>query len=317
MSSEPTNIIAWVEPGSHDLVGRVAQHPLVNVIGVGSTDTSTHGALDTALGLPVIADLRDAVRHEDLHAIWLAGPTRLSADEIRGLGQAPHFTVCTEPRAFMLEEPIDGSTVAAFPRFAPLMRRSPGYRAALSALDEFGEPHALSLCFRAAPEDGSFHARLFDAMDFVINLLGDIEVINATLYTVGDSGAGHLNAVAQSVDGRCASILVSNEAGPWRRTATILGHAGAVEIDDESCLWTAPEGTETDAAPGLSSSELSSVDAPELMAQHLIRLRDGLDVDTGELPPQNAVVAALCETAMLSTRTGQAESPETMIRMYS
>lgn len=111
--------------------------------------------------------------------------------------------------------------------------------------------------------------------------------------------------------GRTASITASNRHWHWQRCALVSGSVGAIFVDDQQMKWRSPtnEVLETpaptcgDGDESAPSSLLSSALAPPLPAP---------------MPPLLLQrVRAVMEAACLSALTGEAESPESMLRVLS
>ena len=165
--------------------------------------------------------------------------------------------------------------------------------------------------------EGSLFARLFDAIDLLEVLCGDVEMMDAAL-------AGPLSAPPDSLSGLhghltlnmrysgncCSCVALSNCAGSWFRGVTVLGEAGCLRIDDQGFEWVAPDGEIID-----SDRQKKRATPGELIAVHTIRLLENLQ--TTEPPPVHAKLLAVCEATRLSCRTGQGEAPRKMLEMLS
>ena len=79
--------------------------------------------------------------------------------------------------ADLIMDPLEAATAT----FVPLMRRSPGYRAALETIEEFGQRQLIDIAVGSGPGQGTLFARLFDAMDLLETLCGPAEGIDAAL----------------------------------------------------------------------------------------------------------------------------------------
>lgn len=205
---------------------------------------------------------------------------------------------------------------------APNLMAAPGAVAALAALESFGRVRSIDLALRSGGEV-SLAALLIDAMEFVAATLGEPESIDASLsgldapsglrLTVGDaltSITGDLSAHLRFADDRAAAISLSDRAGLWFRGATLLGAGGCIRFDDRSFEWTDSAGATVDESAATSKVALSF---DELFQQQAEAIFAGRSEPT---PPLRRIKAyALAEAALLSARTGQPESPATILRM--
>jgi predicted dehydrogenase len=163
---------------------------------------------------------------------------------------------------------------------------------------------------------------------------------------------GDLTANLRFPETRAASLILSSRAGRWFRGATLLGDAGCIRLDEKGFEHTDPSGVLVDwgggsrnvtdeaappppPAPARSRSRSKKApphdlfetgdraNAAEVVDPHLDaaaaigdQIRRVLDARTPPMPPVDAPsVLAMCEAAVLSARTGQPESPSTILRM--
>ncbi|HVZ93710.1 MAG TPA: hypothetical protein VG797_04295 [Phycisphaerales bacterium] len=239
-------------------------------------------------------------------------------------------------------------------RIVPLLRDATLFAAAGEALADFGPIRTVSIASRAARADGSLGARLFDAMLIVHSLLGQPESIDASVICPGsvagvhpapaDSLAllsGDLTANLRFAGPHAASMSLSDRAGRWFRGVTLLGDAGCIRIDDAGFEVIDPAGTTIDRSPGPSGARAKGADptgekkssrrkaepggaapaeknsggtgAIDVLAAAVARALD--DRSPRPAPIDFSAVLSMCEAAILSARTGQAESPATVQRM--
>ena len=283
-------------------------------------------------------DLRAALRRDDVDVLWIATPGALDADVRRALRDTDLVTVTSDPPlgpvSELLTEPEGGMTA----RFVPLLRRTPGYLEARDALEDIGTARGVWIESSAAAGQVSLWALLFDAMDVVVTLCGDPDLIHAALGgprpVITEDVAllrGHLAAALRFPDGRCASIAVSDAACAWSRRATVLGDQGTLVVTDlDSAVQThaaagaeASAGAEPSAGADTTSGAATSTtplgathgtaDPAALVAAQIIRLAEG--VDHADPLPDHARLLTLCEAARLSCLTGQGEAPQDVRRM--
>lgn len=212
---------------------------------------------------------------------------------------------------------VDGTPLHAAVGFAGAARATPSIRAALDALEHFGAVTAFAANCTAGPNAGSLGARLLAAMEMVYFIAGEPESISASSSLPREAGRdgrlhelrGTMTANIRFSDRRTATVLVSATTEPWHRGITILGEAGRMRVWDEGFSWTGPDGSILDE----HRSEVGG-GAFRPAARHIA----AAVVDAMGTPSPRVhanTVLAMAETAMLSVRTGSAESPETMRRV--
>lgn len=219
------------------------------------------------------------------------------------------------------------------PLFAPLFRRSPGHRVAADAINLFGPLTTLDLSFRSAAGQGALWARLFDAMDFVFALMGRAESVDAAIHgpraetglrlAPGESLRdlqGDLTAHLRYADGKSGAIALSDRAGRWFRGVTLLGESGCLRLEESGFEWLDGAGALVDSS-GQKKRAASAKDAGDgglaaaagAIGEEILRAIEGRAGP--ESPPPLVEILAMCEAALLSARTGQPESPTTVLRM--
>ncbi|MHC5007602.1 MAG: hypothetical protein ACYTGF_09630 [Planctomycetota bacterium] len=296
----PTYRLAvWADPEQETLVEGVVRRGGFDLVTVLSPETES---------------VRDLVR-QDADLLWLAAPVAIGADERRLLREAAVPAISSVPMPGSVAEIADDPREAPAARFVPLMRHSPGYRAAREVFEQFGHRQCASIVAGSAGGEGTLFARLFDAMDLAQALCGPIKELGAALWrpragvpeTLAGL-AGHLTVNVRFADNRCVAAAVSDLAGRWFRQVTVWGEGGRLSIDDESFEWVSPEGRVID-----SHREEGRLEPGDLVAIHARRLLEG--ADAADLPPDGARLLAVCEAARLSARTGADEAPRKVLEM--
>ena len=314
---EPIRMIAWVQPNQESLVGDMVRRSGYELVAIGSAKSADATQLAEAFNVERVENLRDAILREDIQLLWLAASESIEADERRLIRQQATPTISIEPRpgsiAQLQSDPAEASTA----RFVPLMRHSPGYRAAQEVFEQLGPRQCVNVSFRSGPGEGSLFARLFDAIDLLELLCDDVDMLDAAL--AGPSSAppeslnglhGHLTLNMRYSGNCCSCVALSDCAGSWFRGVTVLGEAGCLRIDDQGFEWVAPNGEIID-----SHRDKKRATPGELIAVQAMRLLE--NVQATELPPDNAKLLAVCEATRLSCRTGQGEAPHKMLEMLS
>jgi predicted dehydrogenase len=218
----------------------------------------------------------------------------------------------------------------------PLMRRARALVRVRELLELFGRVEALGIECWGASGQGSLGARVHDAIDAAVWLMDVPDRIDASHVSMARARAlhqtpgqslrgleGDLTANLRYADGRSATIIASSRAGRFSRSLTLLGERGRLRVYDDGLLWTGPDGRVLDSVrdPGRLRAPLGAErpmdDGSALLARLIV---DDLALTRGgparaEAPSNAAGVLATAGTALLSARTGESESPMTILRM--
>ena len=331
--------IAWLSPQQIDLVRDVAAEAGLELVGAGSPNRGSAGAVAKSLETAAVSDLRHAVASANAGLVLLADPGEFGVKE----GIADREAVLdAQSRGVRIAtfEPVPASAldltaagwVDTTPRavdaisFVPLARQSAGYRAASELIEEFGLVRSMSVEVFCDRSHGTLGARLFSAMELVHTVMGDpdqifcISVSPAHKQGYAFSGDslrglhGDLSANMRFADGRTASIVASDHASGWSRRVTILGDEGRLYFNDDGYVWTAADGSINDKAHVSDAThDVHPNPAVRVISEGLSRtVRGGTQAVA---PLDHGQVLALGQTALLSARTGQPESPLTLMNM--
>ncbi len=354
---------AWLNPDQLPLLQAVAELAGLNIVSVGTGHTGQSTRLAEALGPSIspLDDLRNAVASTKCSLLLL-----LAADELGAARPAEDADVLRQAEARGVRvaslEPLPaalaelaagapegdladlkgaGNSLARWARFVPLSRGTRALRDATDVIAQFGPVRSASIECLGAPAHGTLGARLLDAMDLALNLVGDPETIDAAFVGAHAGQAVHslpgdtlrnlhgdLSAHLRFADGRACTLLASNQAGRWERVITLIGAGGRLRIYNDGFEWIGIGGERVDQSRPRRSqkpafkpptAKAAEADAPAGAAaaiadQVSTLLRVG-SADTGSSSLDLARVLALCQTALLSARTGEGESPSTILRM--
>ena len=224
-------------------------------------------------------------------------------------------------------------------RTLPLLRHSRATREAADVLEHFG--HVRTVMFRGwcTRGQGSLGARLFDALDTIVSLLGTPEQVHATyvwpvrgrpVHPTTDETlrglSGDLTANLRFADGRTAAVAVSDCASRWSRAVTLIGDGGRLCVSDDApdgmgtgtggFVWLNADGTTVDVSRSMREARTegrTDEALVEAVADALSRLLDPRV--PAPAPTDTAAVLATAGAALLSARTGEAELPDTILRM--
>ena len=313
--SSTIRLIAWAEPDQVSLVRQAVEVEAIDLAAVGSPDAAAGTRLSETLAAEHTATLREAILRDDIDLLWIVSPREIGGDERRLLREARARTISTEPLPGSAAEVLTDAREAQTADFVPLMRHSPGYRAAREVFGHFGERCAMSIFLGSGPGQGTLFARLFDAMDLAEALGGSVQQVHAALWRplggVPDTLrglSGSLTITLRFSDNRCASLTASDCAGGWLRRIVLLGAGGCLCIDDGGFEWMSPDGRLIDA-----HRERRTISPGELVAGQIRQMLSG--IDAADPPPDTARLLALCEAARLSARTCGPETPAKVMEM--
>jgi len=197
---------------------------------------------------------------------------------------------------------------------APWLRMSPAWLSAADPQQALGTIHSARVSVMSPPQVGSLFGRLYDALDMLIGLMGMPDSIDAAL--TGPLGeipddlralTGHLTAHLRFGQDTSAVMHVSDRSGFWARRLVAMGTGGQLVLEDNRYRLFDGDGAELDA-----SEPAEPADTPAaLIAAQWRRM-----IDSRHAPLTNPRrIVACCETAILSCKTGNAESTETLIRI--
>jgi len=322
-------LLAHIAPAQADLLAHIAARAGLRVthlsLAAGDSDRSL---LDRFEAEPV-SDLRHALTAADVDAALIMSTA--DREEAAALEEPAVARAARERNLKILSlEPTPQALVAAMTEsptaalFGPRFRRTPGFRAASEALHNFGEVATLGFSARSAAGQSRLPARLLDAMDCALALLDLPESIDASvrgpraasgLRLAAGSAlralAGDLTANLRFPDGRSASLILTDRGGRWFRGATLLGEQGCIRVDENAFEWMDASGALIDSFQ--SEPDVDTPPAARVIGDALADLLDPRAEPAAPLDTRRAL--AMAEAALLSARTGQPESPATMLKM--
>lgn len=218
-------------------------------------------------------------------------------------------------------------------RALPLLRLCRAMREAADLFEHLGPVRTAVFEGWSGPGQGTLGARLFDAMDTLVWLLGAPEQVDAAYVwpararpihaTTGETLRGlegDLTANLRFADGRAAALAVSDRAGRWSRSVTLIGDGGRLRVTDDGTggfVWLSADGQTVDASRPARRKRGQEERADEAFvdaaSEQVARLLD--QRVPAPAPTDYAAVLAAAGAALLSARTGEAESPRTILRM--
>ncbi len=338
----PIPTLVWLGHDQAEVVRAVAGRTGLRVVEAGSP-TDPGPASVSPLGFDdaqPFTDLRQALATTSASLVLLARGLHAAPDEgSAGMEPSELIRLCRarrlreltwEPLFAGLSEPSPADDADAFVRFIPYFSESRAFGAARDVLIAFGPARTLSVALRCGRGQGSVAARLLDAMQLVHSLLGSPDSIDAAAVTrVAPSGVhmapaeslaalrGDLTANLRFAGARAASISLSDRAGRWFRGVSVIGERGCIRLDESGFEHIDPSGAVVDHSTirGKKAETPARVDAGAVSA-FADQISRALDPHVPRPEPfDTGAVMAMCEAALLSARTGQPESPATVLRM--
>ncbi|MBI1375285.1 MAG: hypothetical protein GC159_21410 [Phycisphaera sp.] len=349
------DVLAWTDPQRAGLVEAVLRRLVADGVTVAAIGGPTRAGLSEfgkAFDLPVMDDLRQMRVAHPTSVVLLATTESVGRGDVQAARAAgaivlmiePPLTEVGPPDATLWTPPAESTDAAdtsapgATPgqsgrvMVTPLLRTSPGWRAAVDAdaIAMIGRVRTVAVSVLGPTDLGGVYARLFDAMDIVHHLFGTADTIDATL-----SGplteppadlrgmTGHLTAHLRFGSGASAVVQVADRAVTFDRFVTVLGDRGQLHVSDTAFDLVAREPqreSADDAAPApadapprsLHVSLDVSTDPADLITHQWRLLRDRpAAIEHGDVRR----IIASCQAASLSTRTGELESPATLLRL--
>lgn len=317
------NTIIWTDPAHAATLIDAVQRAGLTLVAIGGADT--RGFDRSLLGddVRVFNDPRATLMSEK-PGVFLStaipdGPDPLldgrTINELRAAGTSilttvpPVGGILEASEAGMFKE-SGGSTPAASVRLTPRVRRHPSYTAATDLLEDFGRASMMIVEAFVPKNLGGLPAAMLTAIDAIITVIGVPELVDAAAprptKKLGDLD-GYSAALLRFPDGRCGQLLVSDRA-PWGWRITLNGERGRLTMRTGGFDWISPEGDTVDS----TRVDASIAGYAGAIASSLRAASGGAMVDE---PSADWVgLLSTAEAILLSTRTGQPESPTTIAR---
>lgn len=337
MSGETPNAVCWLMPDQTERIGRVLARAGIVPVLAGSPEPTHTGQVARDLGCEPCDDLRSALTSAPVDLVFIAAAGQfghtdidqdLSALQLAKGRAVPVATMDAIPAAAMelngtrWIEALHNGTLAELVRVVPRTRRTRALDELHVILETFGVPRTCSLRIVGPAALGSLGARLFDAMDLVRTLMGVPEVIDACFVAPANARGlhqlpgeslrgmtGDLTAHLRFSDGRAACAHLSDQSPVSEMDLRILGTGGVITLDAARLIWHHPTG-EQDSIP----MEPAETDAGEAaLVVQLSNLCAG--VGPSHAPIDYPAVLSMTHASLLSCRTGQGESPDTIRRL--
>ncbi len=355
-TSGTTTATLWLNTAQHALVRAVVLRAGLKVVAVGSPEQGQAGKLAEDFGAKPLDDLRNAIASAEPGLLLIAAPGDFAADPNTAQQEAQTLRSARDrgvklatleplPASLLQLAAVSAKTVSPvalgpesggeadelrtslgeWAAMAPLSRLTSAAQEAIEAVVAFGPVRSATISCLGSSAEGSLGARLVDAMDLVLALLGEPETIDAA-FTASDAARnlhplpgeslrglhGDMTANLRFGGGRAACIFCSSHAGRYELAATLIGPGGRLHLSLDGTELIDAKGQRLDrprTASGKSDDGSPAV-AP-LVAQLDQIIRAGRPAGLVDWPR----VLAMAQAALLSARTGEPESPATMLKM--
>ena len=314
-SAHATEVLVWTDQSRAGLCGRVmALLDGARAIAVGGPRKSEVLELAEQLGAEAYDDVKRMFAAKPAEHLLVATATGLRLDDLRSAIDDGVHLLTVDP----LAESIDQVLIADTKRDGagrlvqvPLLRHAPGWRAAADPQEAMGKIRAINFTGLGDRSTGSLYARLADAMDMAVHLLGPPDVVDAQLISAVGGVPEDLSGLAGSMtcnlrygDTAGVSVCVSDASGLWQRGVSVVAEQAVLTAGDGGYRLVGRDGAVLD---GCVSSEIE----PGALIAEQWRWVMGhrFDRDTVD----RRVVIACCQAALLSCRTGQSEDPHRLL----
>lgn len=337
MTKGTPRAVCWLREDQTDLIARVLAASGIAPVGAGCPEPAHTGQVAQALGCDPCSDLRSALTGAEADLILIAAPgdfahedvspdlTALQMAKSRGV---PVATLEPIPASAMTlsgtkwVEALDSGALAELIRFAPRTRRTRAIDELHALLETFGVPRSGAIRMHGPATMGSLGARLFDAMDLTRTLFGVPETVDACCVTPATGRAVHrapgenlralegdLTAHLRFPDGRSLTLMLSDRPPTGAFDARLIGTEGVIDVSHARLDWQHPSGS-------LDSTELHTDESDPSEAALIAQLQNlCAGVGPKHAPIDYPAVLSMTHAALLSCRTGQGESPDTIRRL--
>ncbi len=329
--SQPRCIV-WTNPDQAHVLGAILHEAGIERIGAGCADPARTGQVASSLGCEPVDDLRQALTTLDTDMVLLGDPGGFGEEpndaDLEALRAAHARNVCVatiEPipatpagiGGTSFSEALHQGVIGSFAHVTPLLRYRPIIAELSSVLETYAPVRSAMLAYAGSSAHGTLGARLFNMLDLTRWLIGVPSVIEAA-YVSPRAGRGMHPLPGQTIrnlhgeitmnlrfsDGRCAAIYLSDQFHDSTLSMTLASAEGQILLDEQGFVWRNPAGDEVDTH--IAPDAALNSDAGALRAQ-LSELCSG--TAPTRPPIDYASVLSMTHAALLSTRTGQGESP--------
>lgn len=219
---------------------------------------------------------------------------------------------------------LDTERLPGWAILAGQARFASSVQAAIEHRDDLGPIRSASVQCLGSASAGSLGSHVFNALDLLHSFMGDAETIDATYSGPADRSLrplpgdslrhlrGDLCAGIRFSGSRAASLHASDHAGRNSFQLTLVGSTGSFTASSAGVLWVDIEGRIIeDSRTTESINDL----AQRIVEQARAAATATDDPLRGTRSANYSAILSMAHAAMLSARTGEAESPATMLKM--
>lgn len=320
-------VMVWCDGQRAGLVQRVLGRLAdPGVAAIGGPRRGQLADIADALGVKLHDDLRKMlVDHPGQHLLLATGEG-VGAAELKQARESAATVAALEPlapetaEAEALGPGAGGAGSAGGVAILPSLRATPAWLSAAEPLQALGKLRSVQVASLGPQPAGTLHARLHEAVEMLLHLLGTPLTVDAAL-TGGPSEppenlaalTGDLTAHLRFGHGAAAVLHASDRSATWSRRIVVLGEEAQLTLDDVSYSLLSATGQVLDTL----KAPVQAADPADLIARQWRRLIEaGLPPEWGALKPVDPkAISSCCRAALLSCRTSQIESPSTLLRM--
>lgn len=327
----------WLTPDQAPAVSRVLAAAGIVPALAGSPEPSQSSQSARAIGAEPADDLRGVLTGGAVDLVLIAAPgvfghididQDLTALQLARQRAVPVAT--TEPvpaQAMELAgsnwvEALENGSLGELIRFVPRTRRTRAIDELHAALETFGVARTGSLRMHGPSTLATLGARLFDAMDLTRTLMGVPETVDACVVTPANGRglhilpgeslrglSGDLTAHLRFADGRSLALHLSDQVPRSGMDLRLFGPEGTITLTPDRLVWLHTDGEPDETVIATTGDEPGE----SALVTQLANLCAG--VGPSHAPIDYPAVLAMTHAALLSCRTGQGESPETIRRL--
>jgi len=322
-NADQPEAILWCDATRAPLVRRLlVELPELAVLAVGGPRRGDVAELAESVGLTAYDDLRQMLIDHPAGYLLLATAEGFQTVDLATALDEAIDVLTLEPILSLSEAMIAerGERPVGRLMLVPGFRAAPAWLAAADPAQALGPVGSLAISSVGGRAQVSLLARLADALDLALSLLGLPDQLDAALSgpltePPGDPRGltGHLTVNLHFADQAGATLQVSDRASVHRRSLLAVGRDATLILDDHRYQLFAHDHDE--AADPLDQTEGPApliADPARLIAAQWRNLIAG----RGQFRPYDRrAVIGCCQAALLSVRTGQSESTDKLLRL--
>jgi len=322
-------VIVWTDaPPAHIVRQILGQMTELKILAVGCPRSSPRPVeLADAFSAAAFDDLRQMIVQLPAQYLFLATTNTVKPDDIAAVIQQQTDVLSLEPLLDAAPSSDDSKTLNESGRihYLPRFRQCPAYLAAADPQQALSSIRSIQITSVGRAHVASLAARLTDALDMLIALLGLPDSIDAAY--VGPSPdapqslralTGHITANLRFSDQAAASLLLSDQSHIHHRAAAMIGSDATLLLNDLSYQLIGNNDTGQpilldQLLPDPRDASRTPQDASSLIVHQWRRLLTHRPVDDRSVDPR--ALLAVAETVLLAARTAQPESPRKLFQM--